>query len=236
MEIPRIIHQIWSDKYKPLPEFFKTLAQTWKDVYPDWEYIYWDEAKMDDFVKREYPLYYNFYYTLPFDSQRWDLIRFFILNKMGGMHVDFDYEAVENMECLFEGKTCCIGLEPDTHTHMYGVEYVLNSALMASVPGHPFVKKLIEHICLPETLNYSQENKPMCVLNTTGPLFQSNIYRSLSEEEKEQVYLIPAKHVTPFDSGQLHRLKMGEESEELEACMKEAYAVHYFANAWISIL
>lgn len=234
--IPRIIHQVWSEKYKPLPSLFQELAQTWKDMYPDWEYVYWDEKKMDDYIRQEYPQCYDFYYQLPFDAQRWDMIRFLILDKMGGMHVDFDYESVENMESLLEGKTCSIGLEPDVHCKSYGLEYVLNSALIASIPGHPFIKKVLERIFSEDTLNYSQESRSSCVLNTTGPLFLSNLYLSLAPVEKDQIYLIPAKHVTPFTYDQTCQVRAGFVTDELEDCLKEAYAVHYFANSWISYL
>lgn len=65
--IPKIIHQIWSDKYKPLPNLFLTLSQTWKNTHSDWEYIYWNEEKMENFVKEEFPEYDYFYHSFPFD-------------------------------------------------------------------------------------------------------------------------------------------------------------------------
>jgi hypothetical protein len=47
------------------------------------------------------------------------------------------------------------------------------------------------------------------------------------------MHLIPAKYVTPFDSIQIRQVRAGIENEELENCLQEAYAVHYFTNAWI---
>lgn len=44
---PKIIHQIWSETYRPLSQKFKLLSKTWKYHYPDWEYIFWDNEKMD---------------------------------------------------------------------------------------------------------------------------------------------------------------------------------------------
>lgn len=40
MKIPKIIHQIWSDVEKPLPEYFAALGDTWKRDYPNWEYVF----------------------------------------------------------------------------------------------------------------------------------------------------------------------------------------------------
>lgn len=235
-DIPKLIHQIWSDKYRPLPAFLRELAQTWTELYPDWSYILWDEKNMNDFIREQYPQYCEIYYKLPFDIQRWDAIRYLILYKMGGMHVDCDYECLENMDILLKNRACSIALEPDIHCEMYGVKQFLNSALLVTVPEHFFLRKIIERVFSEETLNYKQENRAMCVLNTTGPLMLSSVYESLSKEEKEDVFLIPAKYVTPFDSRQIEQVKNGVRNEELENCMKEAYAVHYFTNGWLTAL
>lgn len=235
-DIPKLIHQIWSDKYRPLPTFLRELAQTWTELYPDWSYILWDEKNMNDFIREQYPQYCEIYYKLPFDIQRWDAIRYLILYKMGGMHVDCDYECLENMDILLKNRACSIALEPDIHCEMYGVKQFLNSALLVTVPEHFFLRKIIERVFSEETLNYKQENRAMCVLNTTGPLMLSSVYESLSKEEKEDVFLIPAKYVTPFDSRQIEQVKNGVRNEELENCMKEAYAVHYFTNGWLTAL
>lgn len=230
--IPKIIHQIWSDKYKPLPKFFSILSQTWKEHHPDWEYIYWDEERMECFVKNEYPQYYMFWHALPFDMQRWDSIRFLILYKMGGMHVDFDYECWENVEPLLKG-SCNIALEPETHCKMYKVNSFLNSALLACISEHPFINGVINKVFSDQTLKYDTTNQPMCILNTTGPLMLSHLYDSLPICEKKKVYLIPAKYVTPFDSRQIYMVKSGINNDELENCLGEAYAIHYFSNMWV---
>ena len=47
-KIPKIIHQIWSGIDGPLPNYFKRLGDTWKRDYPDWEYILWDNARIND--------------------------------------------------------------------------------------------------------------------------------------------------------------------------------------------
>ena len=72
----------------------------------------------------------------------------------------------------------------------------------------------------------------MCVLNTTGPWKLMDLYDDLSPREQENIYLIPAKYVTPFDVPQAFRVRAGEESDELEECLDEAYAVHYFFGNW----
>lgn len=233
MLIPKIIHQIWSDKYQPLPEVFCVLAQTWKDCHPDWKYNLWSEQDIDYLIQEEYPEYHNFYHSLPFDMQRWDAARFLILNKFGGMHVDCDYECLESMEPLLFEHICCIALEPDKHCTIYNVPFFLNSALLATIPNHPFLQRVMDRIFSEPTLLYDLQNKPMCILNTTGPLMLSDLYLNLTEKEKLEICLLPAKFVTPFDCNQIMQVKQGVDNEELNNCLKDAYAIHYFSNLWI---
>lgn len=233
-KIPKIIHQIWSGISEPLPEYFRILSETWKEHYPEWEYMFWDNRRMNEFIRKYYPEYWDIYNKYPYNVQRWDAIRYLILDKMGGMYVDFDYESLEPLDELIRDKSSCFALEPQSHWNVFGrkkKEKVFNNALMLNVPGHFFMRKIIKTAFSQKMLSY-RASKEICVLNTTGPWIISDLYCELTEEEKEDVYLIPAKHVTPFSLPQANRFRMGEISEELENCLKEAYAVHYFFSNW----
>jgi len=50
--------------------------------------------------------------------------------------------------------------------------------------------------------------------------------------KKEQVYLIPAKQVSPFDMNELALIRRGCESPEFDSRLKDAYSVHYFWGGW----
>lgn len=102
---------------------------------------------------------------------------------------------------------------------------------MLSIPEHPFMKKIIKFIFSNELKNYNIHRFDY-VLRTTGPWMLMSLYNDLSEEEKQEIYLIPKEFVTPFDFNQARRVIWGEESDELENCLKEAYAVHYFFSDW----
>jgi len=230
--IPKIIHQVWSDKYKPLPSFCTTLAETWKDKHPDWTYILWNDKMMDELVRCEYPQYYDLYNNFTFDIQRWDVIRFLILKKMGGLYIDTDYECLENIEILIADVNFAIGLDPESHYHIVNYPYILNHALMASVQNHPFLDRVIYEIFTKKTFWATPANKVPYVLETTGPRMMSQLYDSLSHDEKSDILLLAPKYVTPFDLRQIEMLKTGIRNEELESCLAEAYAIHYYSNSW----
>jgi mannosyltransferase OCH1-like enzyme len=234
-KIPKIIHQIWSGISEPLPECYKLLGETWKEHYPDWEYVFWDNDKMNKFVKEHYPHHWDIYNRFPYNVQRWDAIRYLILDKIGGMYVDFDYESICNMEELIQDKSCCFALEPDIHSHGFKrekKETIFNNALMLCEPGHPFMKRIIETVFTEKMVTF-EGIKTATVLNTTGPsMLNSLYYYASTEQERGKIYLIPAKYVTPFTMSQSRSFRAGERNEELEDCLKEAYAVHYFFSEW----
>lgn len=232
--IPKIIHQIWSGVEGPVPRAAQILGNTWKHNYPNWKYCIWDNQMMNDFITQHYPQYWNTYQHFPYNIQRWDAIRYLILDKIGGMYVDFDYESLKSIEILIEGKTCCFSEEPASHRGDFELEmsHYFNNGMMLSVPGHPFMKKIIKFIFSNESKNYDIHRFDY-VLRTTGPWMLMSLYNDLCEEEKQEIYLIPKEFVTPLDFNQARRLIFEkEESEELENCLKEAYAVHYFFSNW----
>ncbi len=220
----------------PLPDTFHVLGETWKRDYPDWEYILWNDKMMNDFINENYPQYVEIYNSFPYDVQRWDAIRYLIMDKMGGMYVDCDYESIEPMNELLADKTCCFAMEPASHKHHLNSDLtgqVFSNAMMLSIPGHPFMRELIDAVFGEHSNEYLGKVKGFHVMVTTGPYLILDLYRALPVEKKDAVYLIPAKYVMPFSIPQAHRYRYGEMSNELENCIQEAYAVHYFFGDWL---
>ena len=231
--IPRIIHQLWSGEEKPLPEDLKILSETWKEYHPDWSYELWDNNRINSFIKQYYPNYWNIYSRFPYNVQRWNAVRYLILDKMGGMYIDVDYKSLSPIDDLIENKTYCFAEKPESHCKVFKrtINQVFNNAMMLSIPEHPFIRKVIKTVFREETLRYNA-SKELCVYNTTGPWMLIDLYCGLTEEEKEEIYLIPSQYVTPFDVSQAHRAIKGVESEELEQCLENTYALHYFWGGW----
>lgn len=234
--IPKMIHQIWSGVDEPLPEHFSKMSETWKYDYPDWEYIFWDADKMNSFLLEYYPQYWEAYNNFQFNVQRWDVIRYLILYKIGGMYVDFDYESLKPMDKLLMNKQCCFSQEPKYHCHIANRRFIFNNSLMASVPSHIFMRKIIDKVFSKEIWEQSLSsgtNKDF-VFETTGQWMLMDLYENLSKEQKDDIYLIPASYVSPFDARQAIMARRGSWGKQFEDCIKEAYAIHYYYGAWLS--
>jgi mannosyltransferase OCH1-like enzyme len=231
--IPKIIHQIWDDTYKSLPTYFSFLSKTWKEQYPTWKYELWNKERIKSFMVSNYKELIDTYNQFPYNIQRWDVIRYLILYKIGGMYVDFDYESIRSIEELIIDKDCCFAQEPSSHqiSMKKKRDVIFNNALMLSTPSHPFMRKVI-HAAFSDIQARQNLHKEELVWNTTGPWMLMDEYEKLSNEEKENIYIIPAKFVTPFDIPQTIKIRQGVNNEELAACLKDAYAVHYFFGDW----
>lgn len=231
MAIPKIIHQIWSSKKNPLPEAFGELADTWKSYHPEWDYIFWDDRKMDDFMQTYYPHYVEPFSRFAYDVQRWDVIRYLILYQMGGFYVDLDTECLENIEPLLKAD-CCFGT--DTRDNIIYADLVkeayLNNTYIASAPRHPFLEAVIHRIFHSEAMFTSHANKLLQVLQTSGALMLSEEYSRYCA--KEQIRVIPAEEVAPFSLNEAHAILAGAENEEWNARLQKAYAVHFFIGSW----
>jgi mannosyltransferase OCH1-like enzyme len=232
--IPKIIHQIWSGIDGPLPNPLRKLGETWKACHPDWQYEFWDNDRMNRFILDCYPQYREAYHRFTYNIQRWDAIRYLILDRMGGMYVDFDSECLEPLDELLEGKTCCFSMEPKSHWAMYNRKFFFNNALMASIPGHPFMKLVVRTVF--ENVKPVQftglKAKGDQVMESTGPTMLVNLYDSYLD--KKSIYLIPYRYASPLSNKEIYYLRQGKYLNRLEKKMEKAYCIHYFFNTWLS--
>lgn len=227
--IPRIIHQVWENGRNTIPSTQLDMAETWKKKHPDWQYEYWDKERMEVFIHEYYPHLLDLYFRYKYDVQRWDVIRYLILFKIGGVYVDFDYECIEPIDRYLSDKRCCFALDPDEHAKLFNREYIVTNAFMASEPNHPFIREVIENL---ETYkDSSDEGIFENVLNTTGPYYITALYEKWTD--KADITLVPANIVSPLSKNEIADYVNGFiGDEDIEEKLKDAIAIHYFSGSW----
>lgn len=133
MKIPKIIHQVWEGRIDPhIPFRLQLLSKTWKEQNPDWEYHLWNGKEMEELVSNHFPEYKDLYDGFSYNVQRWDTIRYMILNKYGGVYTDLDSECFHPIEKLLENEVMCFGEEPPSHNIYPGLPFMAGNAFMAS--------------------------------------------------------------------------------------------------------
>jgi mannosyltransferase OCH1-like enzyme len=254
LKIPKIIHQIWlsKDNTEPKP-FLKYLAQTWKKNNPKWEYMYWDNEKVDKLLKEDYPKYYDIFYNIKFIIQKCDFIRCLILYKYGGLYIDLDFASVKSIEPLIQDHDFFITEEPASHSIMleYFHKYYLTNAFIATIPKHPFILNIIKStiknlkkINIEIFKDRGKDQMLFFILYTTGPLFISELYNNYCD--KESIQIIKSSYLTPFDK--LYVNMILNKSLSLKTCIKKSekltktlkknyhsYGLHYFFSDWVDV-
>jgi hypothetical protein len=97
--IPKIIWQTHNYEYEDLPVPLKKIAQTWKNLNPDWEHRYVSHTQREEIIKK-YPILWNYYPTQDGVCQA-DIWRYVVTYEHGGVYADMDSICTEPISyCL----------------------------------------------------------------------------------------------------------------------------------------
>lgn len=137
LKIPKKIHQIWLGP-KKIPKVYVKFSETWKNLHPTWEYKLWTEEDIREwkFATKELFDEASSY------QEKSDILRYEILNKYGGLYVDFDYAALQKFDNLHYLYDFYGGIERN------GVYYVVPNSIIGSKPNNQILIETLSQIKL----------------------------------------------------------------------------------------
>jgi hypothetical protein len=143
--IPKIIHQIWLGS--PVPRKLRRYSESWRKHHPDWDFRIWTDRDVADFDFGTRELYE----AADCWGQKSDLLRVEILNKVGGVYVDFDYLSYKPIDLLVERYDFFTTLKYIFTAHLgwpavWPDPIVACNSLMGSRPGHPILSAYLERV------------------------------------------------------------------------------------------
>lgn len=100
--IPKIIHQIWFQGQRSLPEKYANYQRGWQELHPDFQYKLWDEHSIRSLIKTDFSWFIDTWESLTEMIQKIDSAKIFILYKFGGVVADMDMEAVQSVEGMLD--------------------------------------------------------------------------------------------------------------------------------------
>lgn len=167
MTIPRIFHTIWLGP-DPLPDEYARYRETWRAHHPDWELQLWTEDNLPQPLRRPEAAE-----KLRVPTERADILRLEVVWRVGGVHVDADFECLRPIDELVGDASFVIGLAKPER---------VNGALFGAEQGHAVLERLLDEIRPREFAGYDK--------NATGPRF---LDRMLLGELRDRVtFLEPA--------------------------------------------
>lgn len=149
---PRLIHYCWFGE-KKIDRFAKNCIRSWRRYLPGYEIKCWDNESLKQIKST--------FVQQAIADRRWafvaDYVRLYALYHEGGVYFDTDVKLYHDVsEIMREGEVVI-----PTQTSI-STGYNLMCAVIAAVPGHPFIKKCLDYYA---NLTYDPENFRKVIIN-----------------------------------------------------------------------
>ncbi len=200
--IPKRIIQ--TNKSLDLSLLEKAAVVNIKLLNPDFEYMFFDDEQVEDFIEKEFPEYQSVFHSFPVPIQRYDFFRYLAVYRFGGFYLDMDVFLASNLsellnyDCVFpfEALTINACLRKD-----HNMDWEIGNYAFGASAGHPFLHAIIEN-CVraqkdSEWVQTMARSIPRMfrenytVLYTTGPLLVSRTLAMFPDVEKHVKVLFP---------------------------------------------
>lgn len=181
------------------------------------QYILWTDKSARELIESEYPWFLPVYDSYPYNIQRADAIRYFVLHKYGGIYMDLDIGCARPMDPLLRfdaifPRTIPVGLSND---------------LILASKGHPFLELLIHSLA---SFNHAFLTPYATVMFSTGPMFVSALYHRISGENKVRPST-PAEVDAGFNGVRiLPKVLYGKNVRESE--VPDTFYRHFYGSSW----
>ena len=196
--IPKIIIQTW--KSDLIPQRYMELIDSIKEQNPDYEYLFFTDESIAQFLNMHYPEYYQTYLKLPVKIQRIDFFRYIAVYHYGGFYMDLDVNGLKpfddllDYECIFPideyiKKRMCTAKRYKPFCDK-GYYYLLGQYAFAAAPKHPFIKSLIDdiHANINKHIRNVNLKSEDYVYKSTGPDFVTDMY--IKYENQNEVFIL----------------------------------------------
>jgi len=106
-------------------------------MHPHLKHKFWDSKAREEFMRTEYPSYYQTYRKYGHGVERADMWRIAVLHKYGGVYVDTDIVPVKDItQTPLWGKPLVFGSWED----------MTGSFIIAQTPGNPLLLGILEYM------------------------------------------------------------------------------------------
>ena len=216
--IPKKIHYCWFVG-KELPSMAKKCINSWKQYFPDYEIIQWNEHNYN--VKK------NKYIWEAYKSKKYafvsDYVRFDVLYNYGGLYFDTDVEIIASFDYILE-KGAYMGCEIDGN-YNDGISILVNPGLgMAAEAGVDIYKKILDYYDRENFYDFNGNiNTTTVVVRTTEVLLENGL-KNISEIQRVgQITIYPKEYFNPLNN-----------NTGLIQKTNNTHSIHWYTQSWVS--
>jgi hypothetical protein len=153
-----------------------------KLLHPTFEYILFDDAKVETLLQEHFPRYSATFHSYRLPIQKFDFFRYLAVYHYGGFYLDLDVFLARDLTPLLDSR-CVFSFEELSPAgylwHEHRMDWQIANYAFGAVPGHPFLAAIIEN-CLrakedrswlePMLKGIPRPFRPQfAVLNSSGP-------------------------------------------------------------------
>lgn len=173
-------------------------------LHPTFEYLFFDDAKVESFVQQEFPQHQDTLHSFRFRVQRYDFFRYLAIYHYGGFYLDLDVLLAEALTPLLTCD-CVFTFEELTDSKyfwdLFQMDWQIGNYAFGASPGHPFLAAIIDN-CLrakedpdwvaPMMKWIPKPFRDECyILNTTGPGLVSRTFGENPDLATDLTILFP---------------------------------------------
>lgn len=145
--IPKRIIQIWGGS-RDLPLLSKASAMNIRLLNPDFEYIFFSDKQIEEFIDKQLAEYREAFYSFRFPIQKYDFLRYLAVYQYGGFYFDLDVFLASNLSALLD-YSCVFTFEELTIykflRQQYGMDWEIGNYAFGAAAGHPFIHAIIDN-------------------------------------------------------------------------------------------
>ncbi len=207
--IPKIIHQIWIGPNKRPDIYLDTWKNDYINKYKEWNYILWDDKKIDDLFSTSKSSFNIRKLKKIYDNEKTyygkaDIARLVILYYYGGIYIDADSVWInnKNLDHLIDisKKTGLFaGYEPNKN-------YIANGVI-GSTKRNTNILFLINKLL---KMDYDLIRSKKQPWEVTGPLLLNDIHKSMTK--LDSIYFYPMNWHGIKDKNLHKKIKLPKES------------------------
>lgn len=173
-------------------------------LHPDFEYMFFDDRQVEDFIDKEFPEYRDVFDSFKIPIQKYDFFRYLAVYRFGGFYFDTDVLLASSLADLLQYE-CVFPFEAITSNAFLrercNMDWELGNYAFGAVAGHPFLQAIINN-CVkaqrdPDWARPMVQSIPRPfqeeyhVISTTGPWLVSRTLAEFPDADAKVKVLFP---------------------------------------------
>jgi len=231
--IPKIIHQIWFQGEKQIPDHLRVYHNGWYNMNPSFEVKLWDEIAIENILLKCDKSIIKLYRSYPYMIQKIDLAKYILLYFHGGIYIDMDMKPLKPISDSFLDYDIIISKIP--FNILYNIVFsfighdinrdIINNGVIFSIPKHPSILNVIDLCLQNQHTILGSINRALYIYHTTGPICFTNAVRNLDTANP----VVRILDHTYFESSDILDIYKGTYKPPVHAI-----GLHLYESSWIS--